>query len=129
MPQVKIYGLREQLRPIMASASDVIHSCFVDALKYPAEKRFHRFFPLEADEFIFPAGRSNRYTIIEINMIKGRSGEAKRNLIRQLFERFQTVLGITGDDLEITIIEIRKANWGFRGKPGDEHELNYKIDV
>ncbi len=129
MPQIKIYGLREQLRPIMAAASDVIHSCFVDALKYPAEKRFHRFFPLEADEFIFPAGRSNRYTIIEINMIKGRSGEAKRNLIRQLFERFQTVLGITGDDLEITIIEIRKANWGFRGKPGDEHELNYKIDV
>ena len=129
MPQVKIYGLREQLRPIMAAASDVIHSCFVDALKYPAEKRFHRFFPLEADEFIFPAGRSNRYTIIEINMIKGRSGEAKRNLIRQLFERFQTTLGITGDDLEITIIEIRKANWGFRGKPGDEHELNYKIDV
>lgn len=129
MPQVKIFGLREQLRPIMPGASDIIHSCFVDALKYPAEKRFHRFFLLEKDEFFFPAGRSDQYTIIEITMIEGRSAEAKRNLIRLLFERFNTQLGIVGDDLEITILESPKGNWGFRGKPGDEHELNYKINV
>jgi len=32
MAQVKIYGLKEQLNPIKAQLSDVIHSCVVDAL-------------------------------------------------------------------------------------------------
>ena len=88
MPQVKVYGLREQLRPVIGQVSDVIHSCLVDALNYPAEKRFQRFFPMDRQEFIFPAFKSDRYTIIEISMIGGRSAEMKRELIRMLFERF-----------------------------------------
>jgi hypothetical protein len=28
-----------------------------------------------------------------------------------------------------TIFETPKHNWGFRGLPGDEHQLNYKIEV
>jgi hypothetical protein len=49
-------------------------------------------------------------------------------LIRLLFERSQSV-GIGSQDLEIMIIETAKHNWGFRGLPGDEHILNYKIEV
>jgi Tautomerase enzyme len=54
--------------------------------------------------------------------------EAKKHLIRLLFERVQP-LEITPQDLEITLFETPKHNWGFRGLPGDEHQLNYKVDV
>ena len=128
MVQTKIYGLREHLDPIKPKLSNIIHSCVIDALQYPPDKRAHRFFPLERDDFFYPKGRTERYTIIEFSMIEGRSVEAKKQLIRLLFERLQP-LGISAQDLEMTIFETPKHNWGFRGLPGDEHQLNYKIEV
>lgn len=129
MSQVKIYGLREQLDPIKRQLSDVIHSCVMEALKYPADKRAHRFFPLDRSDFFYPAGRTERYTIIEFSMFEGRSIEAKKQLIRLLFERVHSTCGIAPMDLEMTLVETPKHNWGFRGLPGDEHELNYKVEV
>ena len=128
MVQTKIYGQRERLDSIKSELSDVIHACVIDALQYPSDKRAHRFFPLDASDFFYPAGRTDRYTIIEFSMIEGRSVEAKKQLIRLLFERVQP-LGISAQDLEMTIFETPKHNWGFRGLPGDEHQLNYKIEV
>jgi phenylpyruvate tautomerase PptA (4-oxalocrotonate tautomerase family) len=128
MTQVKIYGIKDYLNPIKQRLSDAIHSCVMEALQYPADKRFHRFFSLDKSDFYYPSGCSDRYTIIEFSMFEGRSVEAKKQLIRMLFERLQP-LGISPQDLEITIFETPKHNWGFRGLPGDEHELNYKVDV
>ena len=62
-------------------------------------------------------------------MFEGRSVEAKKNLIRLLFARFESDLGIEPADLEITIFETPRQNWGFRGLPGDEHALNYRVEV
>ena len=129
MAQVKIYGLRESLDPIKAQLSDVIHSCVVDALQFPQDKRAHRFFPLNPDDFYYPSGRTTKYTIIEISMFEGRSVETKKYLIRLLFERAHQQLNILPQDLEITITETPKHNWGFRGMPGDEIDLNYKVEV
>ena len=129
MSQVKIYGLKDHLNPIKAQLSDVIHACVVEALKFPADKRAHRFFPLERDDFFYPAGRSDAYTIIELHMIAGRSAEAKKGLIRLLFERIRAELGISLQDIEISITESQAHNWGFRGMAGDEVKLDYKIDV
>ena len=60
--QIKIYGVKEDLNPIKAELSDVIHSCVVDALSFPQDKRAHRFFLLEAEDFYYPARRTPRYT-------------------------------------------------------------------
>ena len=73
MAQIKIYGLKSTLNPIKAQLSDVIHNCVVEALKFPVDKRAHRFFPLDAADFYYPAGRSEHYIIIEIVMIEGRT--------------------------------------------------------
>lgn len=129
MAQVKIYGLKEHLDPIKAQLSDIIHSCVVDALQFPQDKRAHRFFPLNPDDFYYPSGRTTQYTIIEISMFEGRSVETKKYLIRLLFERAHQQLNILPQDLEITITETPKHNWGFRGMPGDEIDLNYKVEV
>jgi phenylpyruvate tautomerase PptA (4-oxalocrotonate tautomerase family) len=127
--QIKVYGLGEHLDPIKAKLSDVIHSCVVDALSFPQDKRAHRFFALDAENFYYPTGRTPRYTIVEISMFEGRSVETKKNLIRLLFERAQRGLDLAPGDFEVTITETPKHNWGFRGQPGDEIGLEYKVEV
>ena len=129
MAQIKIYGRRDSLDAMKAQLSDVIHSCVVEALQFPADKRFHRFFALESDDFLFPSSKTSRYTIIEISMMEGRTAETKKRLIHLLFERAQSELDLSPNDLEIAITEMPKCNWGFRGQTGDEIALNYKVEV
>jgi phenylpyruvate tautomerase PptA (4-oxalocrotonate tautomerase family) len=129
LAQIKVYGLREQLDPIKARLSEVIHGCAVDALQLPRDKRFHRFFPLDRADFYFPADRSDRYTIIEVSMFAGRSIVAKKRFIQSLFQRLSSQLALPPQDVEITIFETPKASWGIRGKPGDELELSYPVEV
>jgi phenylpyruvate tautomerase PptA (4-oxalocrotonate tautomerase family) len=129
MSQIKIYGLKPHLYPIKAQLSDVIHSCVLDALAFPQDKRAHRFFPMEESDFYYPGSASPRYTIIEISMFEGRSVETKKGLIRLLFERIGRQCDRLPNEIEITITETPRHNWGFRGKPGDEIGLNYKVEV
>jgi hypothetical protein len=129
MPQVKVYGHAAPLRAMRRALSDVIHSCAVDALAFPEEKRFHRFFPLDAEDFIHPSDRSERYVIIEIVLFEGRSVEAKKQFIRLLYERAKELLLLEPIDLELTLIETPRHDWGIRGVPGDELTLGYRVNV
>jgi hypothetical protein len=129
MPQVKIYGHAAPLRAMQRELSDVIHGCAVDALAFPREKRFHRFIPLAQGDFIHPEDRSERYTVIEILLFEGRSVEAKKRFIRLLYERAREQLQLSPMDLELTLIETPRHDWGIRGLPGDELELSYRVDV
>lgn len=129
MSQVKIYGIREHLDPIKKVLSDAIHSCVVEALQFPQDKRAHRFFPMAAEDFYFPASASPRYTIIEISMFEGRAVETRKNLIRLLFTRVGELCDRKPNEIEVTITETPRHNWGFRGLPGDEIGLAYKVEV
>jgi phenylpyruvate tautomerase PptA (4-oxalocrotonate tautomerase family) len=126
---IRIYGINKNLNPIKAVLSDVINECMVEALSFPENKRAHRFIPMEKEDFYYPVGRSDAYTVIEIAMMEGRSVEAKKNLIHGLFKRIESQLGISPVDIEITITESPACNWGFRGVTGDEARLNYKVSV
>lgn len=128
MAQIIIYSLRQNLADRKQAISDTLHGCVTTALGLPVDKRFHRFVALEADDFIHPADRSAHYTIIEISMFEGRAKETKKELIRLIFQRFEQELSIMPQDVEITIHESPKENWGIRGKPGDELTLNYKVE-
>jgi phenylpyruvate tautomerase PptA (4-oxalocrotonate tautomerase family) len=129
MAQVKIFGLQSNLDPIRKTLSDAIHRAVVEALAYPPEKRFHRFIGLTPDDFLYPPDRSDRYLILEISIFEGRSVEAKKALIRALYQYIGDATGITPNDIEITIFETPRHNWGIRGMPGDELSLNYKVGV
>jgi 4-oxalocrotonate tautomerase family enzyme len=129
MAQIKIYGLRAHIEPIKRRVSDTIHGALVEHLGLPPDKCFHRFFPLDEADFVHPPDRTARYTIIEISMFEGRTTETKKQLIRQLIQRLGTDLGIEPQDVEITIFETPRHNWGIRGAPGDELLLDYRVDV
>ncbi|MBD2597814.1 tautomerase family protein [Nostoc spongiaeforme FACHB-130] len=129
MVQVKVYGLADQLNPIKSDLSHIIHTSLVEILKIAHEKKFQRFFPLDAENFYYPQDRSYNYLVIEIVMFEGRSVETKKELIRKLIKDIYETFGISVNDIEITIFETPKSNWGIRGTTGDELNLNYKIEV
>ena len=129
MAQVTIYGLRGSLGHGRAALSEAIHASVMQAFEYPPEKKFHRFIALDKADFIYPPDRSDRYTIVEFSIFEGRSVEAKKLLIRLLYQRVPQLAGISPQDLEITIFETPRHAWGIRGLPGDEVGLNYKVEV
>ncbi len=129
MAQIKVYGIDSHLNPIKEQLSDVIHSCIVEALVFPKDKRFHRFFPMKKEDVFYPSSRSRAYTIIEIMMIERRTVETKKRLIRMFFERIRKELGIQAVDIEIVIQEAPAYQFGFRGMTGDEMLLDYKVEI
>lgn len=130
MSQVKVYGIDAHLLPIREALSRVIHDCLMEALGLPEDKRFHRFFPMGPADMLYPEGRTEAYTIIEISMIEGRTVASRKRLVRLLSDRIEAAkLGIGQQDLEICISEMPACNWGFRGMHGDDVELSYKINL
>ncbi len=89
MAQIKIYGIKEKLAPVRERLSDVIHECVMKVLQFPADKKAHRFFLMVKEDMFCPAGRTDAYTIIEITMIEGRTVEARKKLIRLLFDNIR----------------------------------------
>ncbi len=127
MSQFKVYGQRPVLVSLRARLSDVLHAAAVDVLRLPEDKRFHRFFPLDAEDFPVPAGRSERYTVIEVLMFEGRSVATKKSFYARLYADAAAQLGINATDLEISIVETPRHDWGIRGQAGDELALTYEV--
>lgn len=127
---IVVYGIDSQLNPIRTKLSDVIHQCLCSVLGMPEGKKAQRFVPLERENFLYPEGRSEAYTVIEINMMEGRKPETQKQLIKTLFWEIESKLSISPIDIEITIKEQAKYQWGFRGMTGDEaNDLKYKVNV
>ena len=95
----------------------------------PAEQKFHRFILLEAEDFVRPPDRTENDTILEVQMMSGRTEETKKRLIHALLERVEVEAGIDRSDLEICLLESPPENWGFWGFAGDEVKLSYKVNL
>ena len=127
---IVVYGIKENLNPIKSKLSDVIHKSMQSVLGMPEDKRAHRFIPMDKSDFYYPGGRSDNYTVIEINMMEGRQIDTKKALIKSLFSEIESELNISPVDIEITIKEQPKHCWGFRGITGDEvKDLKYSVNV
>lgn len=127
---IVVYGIKEHLNPVKAQLSAVIHGCMQSVLGLPEDKRAQRFVPLNADDFYYPSDRSSAYTVIEINMMAGRTIATQKALIKALFQHIEAEIGIAPIDIEITIKEQPAHCWGFRGMTGDEaRDLKYSINV
>ena len=129
MSQVKIYANEQTIIQYRELLSHAIHQALIEELKYPVEKRFQRFMSLKPENFIYPSDRSQHYIIIELSMFAGRSTEAKKRLIQTLFRNIEQYCKIAPQDIEITIFETPKENWGIRGQNADEMHLNYQVNV
>jgi phenylpyruvate tautomerase PptA (4-oxalocrotonate tautomerase family) len=129
MAQVKVFATRATIDALRGALSEAIHESVVEAFRYPREKRFQRFIALEPEDFVVPSDRSERYTIVEVSVFEGRSVDAKKALVRSLYRNVARRCGIDAQDLEVTIFETPRSNWGIRGAPGDELAIGYDVEV
>lgn len=129
MAQIKIYGGRAHLDAVRDRLSDIVHEAAMAVLGLPEDKRFHRFIALEPADFIHPADRGPGYTILKISMFEGRSAETKKALLQRLMHDIAAGLDLPANDVEITIFETPRANWGIRGRTGDALALPYKVET
>ncbi len=129
MAQVKVYGEKQHLRAVRKTLSEIIHRVNCRVLGLPEDKLFHRFIGLEAEDFLYPPDRSAAYLILEISLFEGREPETKKALLKALMAEIPEGLRIAVEDIEITIFETPKANWGIRGRTGDDLALTYKAEV
>ena len=127
MVQVKVYGNRSVWGARRTELSDAIHAALVRVWQLPEAKRFHRFLLLDDGDLVAP--RSPAYVVVEIVCFEGRTPEAKRALIRAMYDDVAPAVGLDADDLELVILESQRASWGIRGLAGDELELGYRVDV
>lgn len=128
MAQFKVYGHVSFLRENSGAISDAIHDASVSRLGLPESKRFHRLLPLEPWQFIAPADRSEKYLIIEVMMFEGRPSATIKAFYERLLDNMEADCGVMAQDIELVFTESPRRNWLIRGMPGDELDLNYRID-
>jgi phenylpyruvate tautomerase PptA (4-oxalocrotonate tautomerase family) len=128
MPSVRI-ATGEWARGCEMALIEAVQSAMLSAIKIPEWDRDIVVDIYDGARRIVPAGMSERFTRIEIELFSGRSIEAKRSLYRSLIERL-TGLGVPELETKIILIEVPMQNWGLRGGlPASEIEISFKVDV
>jgi phenylpyruvate tautomerase PptA (4-oxalocrotonate tautomerase family) len=108
---------------------EAVQAALVEALKIPAEDRGVRLVVHEPHRVAIPAERTDRYTLVSVDLFAGRSLDAKRNLYRAIVTNLEP-LGIPPSEVKILLREIPPEDWGIRGgTPASEVELGFQIEV
>lgn len=130
MPLVKVEILKGKSVEYKKAIMDGIHSALVEAFKIPDKDRNQRLYELDKENFEFPYTKSEKYTLIELTVFKGRSLEAKKLLYSSIAANLAKSPGIMGEDFVIVIHEPPMENWGLKGgKPASEVDLGFKVNV
>jgi phenylpyruvate tautomerase PptA (4-oxalocrotonate tautomerase family) len=108
---------------------EAVQSALQSAIKIPEWDRDAIVDLCDGTRRAVPTGNSERFTRVEIELISGRSIEAKRNLYRAIVERL-AVIGVPELEIRIILIEIPMQNWGIQGGvPASESGISFKVDV
>jgi phenylpyruvate tautomerase PptA (4-oxalocrotonate tautomerase family) len=130
MPLVKVEILKGKSVEYKKAILDGIHSALVEAFKIPEYDKNQRLYELDKENFEFPQTKSEKYTLIELTVFKGRSLEAKKLLYSSIASNLAKSPGIKGEDIIIVIHEPPMENWGVKGgNPASEVNLGFKVNV
>jgi phenylpyruvate tautomerase PptA (4-oxalocrotonate tautomerase family) len=128
MPSVKISMMEIWNKKQKKQISDMIHESLVEAFKIPANDYNHRIIEFRKDDYLYSEYKSEKFILIEMIVLPGRSKQAKKELYRKITDKLGA-LGIAPIDINIVLNEPPLENWGLAGKPGDEADIGFKLDV
>lgn len=108
---------------------EAVQAAIVEAFRISATDRDVVLDIYEPHRRIVPAGRSDRFTRIEIIGIAARSIDAMRALYRILADNLER-LGVPRHETRFVLIEPAPENWGVSGGlPASEVDLGFKTNV
>jgi len=107
---------------------EAVQRALVTGLRIPPDDRCISLVEQEPDALLLSAQASERFTLIEIVLITGRSLEAKRRLYAAMVEELAP-FGLGADEVRVILVESPAENWGLRGLPASEIDLGFAIDV
>jgi phenylpyruvate tautomerase PptA (4-oxalocrotonate tautomerase family) len=129
MPLVRIEILKGRTAGDRQQLLDAVHDALVEAFSIPEDDRTQRIVEHDPENFEIPPGASQCYTLIEITAFPGRSGTAKRSLYEAIVRNLATA-GVPAQDILVILLEPPMEDWGIRGgKPANEVDLGYRVDV
>lgn len=100
----------------------------VTGLRIPPDDRCIALVEQDPEAVLFSDAAGERFVLIEIVLIAGRSLEAKRRLYAAMVEELAP-FGLGADDVRIILTESAAENWGLCGVPASEIDLGFAIDV
>lgn len=129
MPLVKISirkGRSDSEKKVLLNG---IHNALVDAFEIPERDRVQRLDEYSENEFEIPNDRTDKFTVIEITILPGRSFDAKKKLYQLIFSHLKT-LGYNDNDAVVVLYEPELNNWGVRGGlTASEIDLGFNLKV
>jgi phenylpyruvate tautomerase PptA (4-oxalocrotonate tautomerase family) len=128
MPVSKIEVRRSRPDHEVQDFIEAVYQAQREALKVPEGDRQIRYVEHKPERFAVPPGKTENYTLVEINLFPGRSLEAKRALYRSIVRRFGE-LGVAPADVFVVLHEPPLENWGIRGLPASEVDLGFNLNV
>jgi 4-oxalocrotonate tautomerase family enzyme len=129
MPLVKIDMYKGRSEEKKKAILDAVHQALVEAFKIPVDDRNQRIYEFDDSNFERRGNKSREFTIIEITAFKGRTRETKKLLYSKIVEYLGNKAEIPPADILIYINEPDLENWGIGGKPADEVDLGFKVNV
>jgi phenylpyruvate tautomerase PptA (4-oxalocrotonate tautomerase family) len=130
MPSSLIEVRRSYTPQQQVALIDAVHEALVAAFKIPEEDRFIRVHCYEPHAMVngLPEGVADSYTRVTIDCFSGRSIQAKRDLYREIVERFEA-LDIPRENVSILLRESAPENWGAGGRAASDYDLGFDITV
>jgi phenylpyruvate tautomerase PptA (4-oxalocrotonate tautomerase family) len=108
---------------------EAVHQALVDGILIPQTDRTLRLQEFDPEDFAVSRGKTENFTLIEIDVFAGRSLAAKRRLYKCIVENLGA-LGIRAKDVKVVVREIPRENWGISGGvPASDVDLGFKIDI
>lgn len=129
MPNATI-EVRRQYTPAQESAIiDAVHAAMVQGLKIPKWDKTVRLVVHDPHRFPQTPEKGERYTLVDIDLISGRSLEAKKALYQAIVKNLEP-FGIPSDQIKILLRESPAENWGVRGGvPASDVDLGFDVTV
>lgn len=118
MPLVRI-ALRQGQPPGSGrKIGAIVHQAMVDTINVPPRDVFQIITGHDADGLVYDPTyldiqRSDGIVLIQITLSEGRADAAKQALYKAVAERLRDQAGLRAEDVFISLIEVKKANWSF----------------
>lgn len=114
MPAVKIETRRGMTREQKKAVLDAVRGALVAAFAFPEQALNLRILEYAPEDFEIAAGKGERFTLVTIDALAGRSLDAKRLLYQEMATRLDAA-GVPANDLVVVVHDIPPESWGTRG--------------